>query len=431
MTAGRSHISEEDFKRYLENKMSVKERNSFEKQLQKDSFDAEAIEGYEIVGLTDIQKDMEELKGKIQPTKKKNTYRYLAAAATILLLVTAGVIWMQFSNENPIPKVAEKSELEINEPELIKPKISDEKFNSENTRIQQEASQIKQTEQQVHLEKSEQKNEVTIAEMEAIESDDETEKLAVARSQKRVAASPKIQSDKNIALASDSSFLDARGIQYEGQTGEALSKTKTIRGKVISAGDGQPLPGVTLVEKGTNNLIVSDMVGNFELQLLNDSTTVVVRFVGMESAEFEPSDDSVLQIELEPSNIAMNEVVVTGYESQKKKSLMSSSTRISKDGSKSSKPGPVCGMDEYNNYLEKTAILPVEYPNSKETVKLLLKLDDLGGIISIESRNNVDSTILEKAKEIVFDGPNWSPELKNGKYTESEVKLKIIFRKKE
>ena len=62
-------------------------------------------------------------------------------------------------------------------------------------------------------------------------------------------------------------------------------------------------------------------------------------------------------------------------------------------------------------------------------VKLLLKLDHDGELISIENKNNTELEIFEKAKELVLKGPEWNPEIKNGENIESEVKLRIVFRK--
>jgi hypothetical protein len=59
----------------------------------------------------------------------------------------------------------------------------------------------------------------------------------------------------------------------------------------------------------------------------------------------------------------------------------------------------------------------------------LLKLDHDGEVISIENKNNTELEIFERAKELILNGPDWNPEIKNGENIESQVKLKIVFRK--
>jgi len=468
MTTGKSHINEEDFRRYLEDKMTDSERNAFEKELQKDAFETEAMEGYEAVSLGDVQDDLQEIKEKIQPEKRKHPYRYFAAAATVLLVITAGIIWIEFGNQNPVPQVAETSEVGSRKLEEKGPKTDDRRrmtddlnVKSEDEEIKKEAS-VAQTERENLSEEIPEIRDETIVEVAEMDEDIVEDKINIqplasikqeipsdqdiqanmdnqpaASSQKREARGqqsiPTESSGKPEAkYIADSSVLDIGGVKYELHTKEVSSQNRTIRGKVISVDDNQPLPGVSIVEKGTQNGVVSDIDGSFELMLLNDSSpTVVASFVGMESAEFQPADDSVYQIELEPSAVALNEVVSVGYESKKKKSVTSSVTKSTKDTSKDTEAEPVCGMDEYNDYLKKSAILPADYPREKVTVKLLLKLDHDGKIVSIESRNNVESVILEKSKELILDGPDWTPEIKNGENIESGIKLKIVFKKAE
>ena len=468
MTKGKSHINEENFRRYLEDKMTDSERNAFEKELQKDAFETEAMEGYETVSLEDLQHDLQEIKEKIQPEKRKLPYRYFAAAATVLLVITAGIILIQFSHQNPLPKVTEKLEFENRESQDERMKSDDRSQKSgvrsreleekgpetddrgrmtDDLNVKPEDEEIKkeagsgQTEREIFSEEIPDirnetvEDEINIQPLASIKQEIPSDRVIRAgRNQKPPPTESSGRAErkavKNPALEADSNILDIGGVNYELQTKEVYSQNRTIRGKVISVDDNQPLPGVSIVEKGTQNEVVSDIDGSFELILLNDSSpTVVASFVGMESAEFQPSDDSVYQIEMEPSTVALNEVVAVGYESKKKKSLTRSVTRISRETGINTKAQPVDGMDEYNAYLEKSAILPDDYPRSKEIVKLLLKINHDGEIISIESRNNIDSAILDKAKELIQDGPDWSPEFKNGENIDSEVKLKIIFRK--
>lgn len=87
--------------------MTGSERNAFEKELQKHPFEAEAMEGLSIISPENIEKDLADLKANISPSKHKNRFQFLAAAATILLLITAGVIWIQIRNQNQTIQTAE------------------------------------------------------------------------------------------------------------------------------------------------------------------------------------------------------------------------------------------------------------------------------------------------------------------------------------
>ena len=115
MTNKNLHINEEDFSRYLDNKMTETERNAFEKELQKHPFEAEAMEGFEAVYPINIQSDLNEIKAKLKPAKRRNNLRYWAAAASVLLVVSAGVIWMQVKDQNQISEMAEIKTIEKEE----------------------------------------------------------------------------------------------------------------------------------------------------------------------------------------------------------------------------------------------------------------------------------------------------------------------------
>lgn len=143
MTKSKKHISEEDFLRYLENKMTDAERNAFERELQKHPFETEALEGFEAILSMNLKTDLQELKTRITHKKRNTKYRYWAAAATFLLLISSGIIWFQLKDNTPIPEMAETKTLqkeeiaveeqktdepEIREKEIIQPELSAEKL---------------------------------------------------------------------------------------------------------------------------------------------------------------------------------------------------------------------------------------------------------------------------------------------------------------
>jgi len=90
-----------------------------------------------------------------------------------------------------------------------------------------------------------------------------------------------------------------------------------LKGVVTSADDGQTLPGVSVVVKGTTNGTVTDIDGNYELTLSSDAI-VQFSFIGMETQEVAIDGRSEINIELEAATFNVDEVVVVGYGVQKK-----------------------------------------------------------------------------------------------------------------
>jgi len=97
----------------------------------------------------------------------------------------------------------------------------------------------------------------------------------------------------------------------------------TVSGKVTSAEDGSPLPGVTILEKGTSNGTISDSEGNFTINV-GPNTTLVISFVGYTTQEVAVGSQTSLDIKLSTDIKALSEVVVVGYGTTKSKDLTGS-----------------------------------------------------------------------------------------------------------
>jgi iron complex outermembrane receptor protein len=93
-----------------------------------------------------------------------------------------------------------------------------------------------------------------------------------------------------------------------------------ITGQVTSGDDGAPLPGVSILEKGTTNGTVSDAEGNYSISV-KENGTLVFSFVGFQTQEIAVSGRSVANVVLASDVTALNEIVVVGYGQQEKKDV--------------------------------------------------------------------------------------------------------------
>ncbi|HEY3388450.1 MAG TPA: carboxypeptidase-like regulatory domain-containing protein, partial [Prolixibacteraceae bacterium] len=98
------------------------------------------------------------------------------------------------------------------------------------------------------------------------------------------------------------------------------AQKRTLTGTVRDKTTSEPLPGVTIIEKGTTNGTITDVTGNFKVSITPESV-LVVSFIGMTSKEIKPGKSTNLIIELETSIQEMSEVVVVGFGTQKKANL--------------------------------------------------------------------------------------------------------------
>ncbi|HEY0654847.1 MAG TPA: TonB-dependent receptor [Chryseosolibacter sp.] len=107
----------------------------------------------------------------------------------------------------------------------------------------------------------------------------------------------------------------------------AWSQSRTVTGKVTSADDGTGLPGVNVIEKGTNNGTATDAEGNYSINVGNNAT-LVFSFVGYTSQEVVVGTQSTINSSLASDVTSLSEVVVVGYGTQEKKEITSAVSSV-------------------------------------------------------------------------------------------------------
>jgi TonB-linked outer membrane protein, SusC/RagA family len=102
-----------------------------------------------------------------------------------------------------------------------------------------------------------------------------------------------------------------------------VQQQKTVSGKVTDT-TGAPLPGVSVVIKGTTNGTITDANGNYSLIGVQPKATLQFSFVGMKSEEVVVDNKSVINVSLTEEAIGIEEVVAVGYGTQRKESVTGS-----------------------------------------------------------------------------------------------------------
>jgi TonB-dependent SusC/RagA subfamily outer membrane receptor len=110
---------------------------------------------------------------------------------------------------------------------------------------------------------------------------------------------------------------------------------RTVGGVVTEESTDDPIPGVSVREKGTNNGTVTDVDGNFSIRLTTESPVLVFSFIGLKTQEIGVGNATNIDVALVDDLSNLQEVVVVGYGEQKKESITSAvSTVQSRDISK-------------------------------------------------------------------------------------------------
>ncbi len=101
----------------------------------------------------------------------------------------------------------------------------------------------------------------------------------------------------------------------------------SVSGKVTDS-NGQPAEGVTVQEKGTKNISVTKADGSFSLRTLSGNATLVLSSIGYETQETAVGNRANLTINLKTSANALEDVVVIGYGTQKKRNVTGSVSKL-------------------------------------------------------------------------------------------------------
>lgn len=107
------------------------------------------------------------------------------------------------------------------------------------------------------------------------------------------------------------------------------SQEKIVSGNITVQDDGTPLPFVTIMVKGTKYGSTSDEKGSFKIKVPSREATLIIRHVGYKEHEVVVGDQTIINISLASASTTMNEIVVTGYGQQTRKTLTSAITSVS------------------------------------------------------------------------------------------------------
>ena len=107
----------------------------------------------------------------------------------------------------------------------------------------------------------------------------------------------------------------------------AYAQQRTITGKVTSEAEGA-LPGVNIIMQGTMTGVMSDVNGNYSIEVPGPETVLVFSFIGYTVQSVTVGSQSTIDVTLVPATSELGEVVVIGYGTQRKREVTSSITSV-------------------------------------------------------------------------------------------------------
>ena len=125
--------------------------------------------------------------------------------------------------------------------------------------------------------------------------------------------------------------------------GYLLAQSQRISGRITSAQDGQPLPGVNIQVRGTTNGVSTDANGNYSITVPGRNSVLLLSSIGLTSQEITVGNRTVINIQMQEAINELTQVVVTGYNTLQRKDISGSIASISPDKFKDI---PVASFDQ-------------------------------------------------------------------------------------
>lgn len=131
--------------------------------------------------------------------------------------------------------------------------------------------------------------------------------------------------DRQIMIGLDETKEKGKG---EPEVPQPQNQKKKIIGKVTDE-SGLPLPGATVVAKGTSSGVTTNTEGTYSILVPENVKTLVFSFVGMKQLEIDIAGKSAVDVQLLPDKSELNEVMVVGYGTQRRRNVTGSVSMIS------------------------------------------------------------------------------------------------------
>jgi len=192
------------------------------------------------------------------------------------------------------------------------------------------------------------------------------------------------------------------GMYYSQPSGAITS----VSGKIVGSDDGLPIPGASIRIKGTSIGAVSDVNGDYSLQVPPAPQTLVISYIGYETQE-RPITGNLINVSLKPAATSLNEVVVTGYVAQNKTGIAGSASGVTIRGL-ASIPVAVNQIENQTN-VEFNIDNPYSIPSDGKQYTVEINQLDLNAIYEYAVVPKINTDVFLTAKIVDWNKYNFLP----------------------
>ena len=375
MPAQKSYHEDEQIFRYLKNQLSERERNAFERKLQKDPFLAEAVEGLSSMEDDRVWDDLSELKKNIVSGNRRNRLVWWYVAASVLLVVVSSV-WL-FDLEQKTFRTITHNRVD---------RVTEEKA---------------QEHQEDHAPGQSSKEIITDLADDAAAAEEEEALLMVEDTE---------ETDSGGRSISRGRAVQTEGVFVQEEQNLIVNELdlSAVRATVAEEKTDFPVPSAVSLAKQVD---------------VKDTSGLALKEVMIKD---NPSDSfSLVGSVSEP---ALDEVVVVGYGSRKKSRITGAVSSVVPDR----EAMPLGGWEPYRTYLDQACQdILVDPSKKKVVVKLTFIVNVNGQPEQFEIVSSDDQLFDREAIRIVQHGGSWLPKVKDSVLQAEQVKLRLVFQSRE
>jgi hypothetical protein len=404
---------------YLKEKLSHKQRHSLEKDMMRDVFEEEAFEGLSQLSGSDLEQDMARLQqrmnARVLPARKNQFMLYFRVAAAVVLLIGIGSL-IYFVLRTPT------ADLITEEHKMEKPAVRSEPPPA----VVQTEPENEYPVNSIPIEKENIPEQVQVTSESNVEAGEEFMSPPDEASEKK--------EDKEPEIAPATEPLRSKSLM---KTAAAYSSPRKIYSGRVVDNTGEALPGVTVMEKGTENGTVSDMNGYFSLPLQDTNSRLALNYVGFKPVELKTDEKPKDKITMEEDLVALNEVVVVGYGTQKRSSVTGAVSTIdfNEDANQGieqpdlTNPIPPGGsVRSFKKWvyerLDHAAYK--DYPG-KHRITAVLTVHANGTISDIRTKEGPPGVITADLKKIISQSSIWTAALKDNYPVDADIEIHFVI----
>lgn len=410
---------------YLKGLLSNRQRHDLEREMMRDAFDEEAFEGLNHLTADELEHDssvlLNRLDERMQPGRRRNLPLLLRIAATVVLLAGISTV-LYFVFRTPAESLI-THEITREKPQKPAETVTSSPSEQQTTAPETEAAGDSRTISGVKQEPP------------------EMEKIPEQRSEEASPLAVKARSATAKEFASEPALLNTASERQKSavpqSSAEGLSTTGLLTGRIVGS-DGEALPGVAVREEGTDRGTVTDINGRFSIKTTDSNSMLAIHYIGYKSREMNAREIAGKDIIMQEDLMALEEIVVVGYGTQKKKDETGAVSVLEADEISPGREGmpydfikpvpPGGSLKAFKNWVaEKLDYSKYGEFSGKNRIQVTLTVKVDGSLTDILTTANDPAPITEDVKGIIAQSSRWQPALKNKIPVEAQIVIRFII----